>query len=147
MAEFALATGIIQVAAVGISLVKELYDFSSNACSAAEQVEFVAKNVSLYCTGLRALGKHLENHHSEATTEAEEVALEVHEQSNNLFTKIQNLLPPSREDGSISSTQKLAWSFRKGRVDYLVSQLEYLKSTVGLLLHILASAPKLREFR
>ena len=146
MAEFALATGIISVAALGVKLAKELYEFSSDVASASEQLEFVARNVSLYCAVLKALGKHLHLNHSDQTQEAEDVALEVQHQSENVFQKIRQLLPNTRQNGRISGTQKLAWSFRKSKVDYLVSQLECLKSTMSLLLHILASTPKLRDY-
>jgi hypothetical protein len=38
------------------------------------------------------------------------------------------------------------WEFRKSPIDYLVGQLDYLKSTVSLLLHVLTSVPKLRKY-
>jgi hypothetical protein len=82
------------------------------------------------------------------TTEALEVAREIHEQSNSLFQKIWKLLPTTERDNcGLSLKQKILWGFRSNRVDYLVGQLEYLKSTVSLLLHVLSSVPKLRKYR
>jgi hypothetical protein len=148
MAEFAIATGIVQVAGAGVALTKVLYNFGATASSAGEQTDFIGKNISLYCRVLKTLGQHLKARQPDHTEEALDVAYEIQEQTNNLFEKIRRLLPTSDRDGSgLTLKQKILWNFRKSRVDYLVGQLEYLKSTVNLLLHVLASVPKLRKYR
>ena len=135
MAEFAIATGIVQVAGAGIALMKALYNFGATTSSAGEQTDFIGKKITLYCRVLRTLGQQLKVKEPDHTAEALHVAREIHEQSKSLFQKIRKLLPAADRDGSgLSFKQKILWNFRRNRVDYLVGQLEYLKSTVSLLL-------------
>jgi hypothetical protein len=148
MAEFAIATGIVQVAGAGVALTKALCNFGATTSSAGEQTDFIGKNITLYCRVLKTLGQQLKVKEPDHTTEALEVAREIHEQSNSLFQKIWKLLPTTERDNcGLSLKQKILWGFRSNRVDYLVGQLEYLKSTVSLLLHVLSSVPKLRKYR
>lgn len=125
-----------------------MYDFGSTASSAGEHTDFIGKNISLYCRVLKTLGHQLKSKNPIHSPEALGLAEELHDQSHSLFAKIRALLPTKcdRKD-TLSLKQRLLWNFRKSRVDYLISQLEYLKSTVSLLLQILTSAEKLRVYR
>jgi hypothetical protein len=148
MTELAIATGIIQVAGAGIALTKALYNFGATISSAGEQTDFIGKNITLYCRVLKTLGQQLKVKQPDHTTEALDLAEELQEQSVCLFQKIQKLLPtPEGDRSGLSLKQRILWNFRRNRVDYLVGQLEYLKSTVNLLLNILSSVPKLRRHR
>lgn len=136
--EFALAASILQVAGAGVKLSKTLYDFGSTASSAGEQTDFIARNVTLYSGVLQTLGQRLQDDASVHSTDALDLAKELQEQSDYVFERIRELLRGSTGNGeTLSFMQKIKWAFRKGRVDYLVAQLEYLKSTVSLLVQIL----------
>ena len=59
--------------------------------------------------------------HSE---EALDLAWELQDQSEEVFEKIQNLLPKPKSSNAVSFAQKIAWVFRKGRVEFLVESFE-----------------------
>ncbi len=82
------------------------------------------------------------------TSGALDLAEDLHEHNHELFDLIRALLPSTTaKSGLLSLQDRLDWTFRKGRVDYLVGQLEYLKSTVSLLPQIVTPARKLRTYR
>ena len=147
-AEFGIAAGILQVAGAGVALSKKLYEFGTTAAAASDQTAFIAKNVGLFSRVLKHLSQEFRKVKPEFTEEALKLAWELHDQSFQIFDRIDALLPKSNDRAGLSGfLEKLLWNFRKPRVDYLVAQLEYLKSTTSLLLQILSSTPKIRKWR
>jgi len=77
--------------------------------------------------------------HSE---EAVDTAHQIAEESTRVFDEINNMLDQvrtKRADGSLSPTvqQRFKWCFKKGRVAYLLGQLESLKLSLSVMLQIL----------
>ena len=100
MAEFTIATGIIQVAGAGIALTKALY-FRATTSAAGEQTEFIGKDITLYCRVLKTLKNQI-------TAGALHVAHGIHEESHSLFRKIRKLLPSAGgSDGRLSLKDKI----------------------------------------
>jgi hypothetical protein len=129
-------------------LTTSLYEFGSTVSSAREQTDYVAKNVTLYSQVLELLGERLDDDKPIHSRKALVLACELCEQSHALFDKIQDLLPDQRRcHNQLSWLQKVAWNFRKSRVNLLVGELEYLKSTVQLLVQVLFTGRRIRAFR
>jgi hypothetical protein len=147
-AEFALAARLLKVASVGIILTRTLHDLGATAREAGEQTDHLAKSISHHCRALKNLGRQIKVDNPDHSAEALSVARELQEQSDAVLDKIKKLLPsPDYDRGGLSLKHRLLWSLRKSRVDHLVGQLEYLKITITLLLHVLATVPKLRNYR
>jgi hypothetical protein len=148
MAEFKIAAGLLEVATVGITLTSTLHDLGTTAREAGEQTDILARNISHHCRALKNLGRRIKTENPDHSAEALELAKELQEQSTVVLREIKKLVPrPKRNDNGLSFKQRLIWALRKRRVAYLVGQLEYLKSTVTLLLHVLSTVPNLRRYR
>lgn len=147
-AEFAIAAGLLEVASVGITLTRALHDLGTTAKEAGEQTDLLARNISHHCRALKNLGRQIKLDNPDHSAEALNVARELQQQSDIVLHQIKKLLPSPKDDrNGLSLKQRLIWSLRKSRVNHLVGQLEYLKSTVTLLLHVLSTVPKLRRYR
>jgi hypothetical protein len=138
MAEIGLAASLLQIAGAGIKLSLTLYEFGATVSVAGEEVAFIAKNVTLYSGVLQALAQRLKSEGAVHSLEALNLASDIEGQSHVIFKKIEKLLPsPHPRHNSISLLQRIAWNFKKPRVEHLVGQLEYLKSTTSLLVQVL----------
>jgi hypothetical protein len=125
-----------------------LYDFGSTVSSSREHLEFIAKNLTLYSGVLKTLGERLKEENPIHSEEAQKLAWDLRKESNSLFSRIGALLPrPSRDSNSISIVKWMVWTIKKPKADYLVGQLEYLKSIVSLLVTILYAGRAMRSHR
>ena len=70
---------------------------------------------------------------------------EIYDQSCDLFDKIEDLLPDRTDE--LSFIQKIKRNFKKLKVDLLVAEIEYLKSTVNLLVSVLYAGKKIRSYK
>jgi hypothetical protein len=145
MAEVGIAASIIGIASFGVKLTLTLYDFGSTGSSARKETGRIARNVTLFSNVLELLGERLDDDkpvHSEA---ALDFAEELSEDSKDFFQRIENLLPERRRDqDKLSFLQKIAWNFKKTKVDALIVELEQLKSSVNLLVQVLYAGLKTR---
>ena len=88
------------------------------------------RNVMLYSNVLKTLGQRLKDEESVHSAEALDLAEELQDSSEEIFEKIHDLLPKHEKyTNSVSFMQRIAWVFRKSRVDYVVGQLDSLKAT------------------
>jgi len=146
MAEFAIAAAILQVAGAGFKLSWTLYEFGSTVSSAQEHTDFIAQNVTLYSGVLKTLGQRLKDDEPVHSAEALDLAEELQDSSEEIFEKIHELLPKREKySNSVSFMQRIAWVFKKSRVDFLVGQLDSLKATVSLLVTILYAGRMIRS--
>jgi hypothetical protein len=145
MAEIGLAASLLGISSFGIKLTTTLYSFASTASSARKQTDFIARHIKLYSEVLDLLGQRIEDEEPIHSDKALRLVDEICEQSYFLFGKIEDLLPDSND--SISLLQKIKWNFKKPKADWLVSELEYLKSTVNLLISVLYAGKKIRTYR
>jgi hypothetical protein len=148
MAEAAAVASIVGIASFGIQLTKTLYEFGSNVSSATEEANYIARHVDLYANVLDILTERIDDDEPILTDAAFDLIDELQYQSNEIFTKIEHLLPvPKEGKDDISFLQKVKWNFTKSRVALLVGELDYLRSTVQLLVTIIFTGKKMRSHR
>lgn len=148
MAEIGIVASVIQLAGAGLKLSISLYSFAETVSSADKDIKRVAKDVSLTSAVLTELGQNLKDDNQKgvasdnAITTAEEV---VHECSE-LFAEINAALDKASGKGTGKfSFGKLKWPFLQPKMELLRSNLERLKSTLILMLHVLAYATSRRQ--
>ena len=116
-----------------------------------QDVQFVAKDITLFSAVLKDLGKTLErgqdlNLYRDAAYESSRLIVKECEE---VFGEINDIVKGSSKAGSIqdvnisiSRVDKFMWVFRKSRVQLLRSNLESLKSTILLQVAVLSYADK-----
>jgi hypothetical protein len=145
MAEIGLAASLLSIAGFGIQLTNTLYNFGSTASSARDQTDRVARHVTLYSDVLELLAGRINEDEPVHSEKALNLVDEICEQSQDLFDQIRCQLPSRSQ--KLSFVQKIKWNLRKSRVDLLVTEIEYLKSTVNLLVSVLYAGKKIRSYR
>lgn len=152
MAEaFRLAASVNGVACLGVSLSKHLYNFSSQTIGleANNKVARIATNITLFATLLKHVAAVMQDSGSLASTEATETVKHIVRECEALFQQIRHLteLPgmnPSSQKGdspgfkrSVSFRRNIKIYFEQPKIDALLSQLEYLKTTLSVLIQTL----------
>ena len=102
----------------------------------------ISKSVTLFSLMLKQTSVVLQAADSVHSEEAVDTAHQIAEESTRVFDEINNMLDQvrtKRADGSLSPTvqQRFKWCFKKGRVAYLLGQLESLKLSLSVMLQIL----------
>ncbi|OCT52557.1 hypothetical protein CLCR_10214 [Cladophialophora carrionii] len=148
MAEAAAVASIVGIASFGIQLTKTLYEFASTVSGARDEANYIARHVDLYANVLDILTERIDDDEPILTDAAFDLIDELRYQSHEIFTTIQNLLPvPKQGKDDISFLQKVKWNFAKSRVALLVGELDYLRSTVHLLVTVIFTGKKIRSHR
>jgi hypothetical protein len=142
-----VAASIIGISTFGIKLTLTLYEFSSTTSHAREEIDSIAKHVTLYANVLELLAERLEADEPLISEAAFDLVEELYEQSEELFESIRKLLPRRDGQGDFSFIQRLTWNFKKTKVEKLVGTLEYLKSTVQLLITVIFTGKKIGSYR
>ncbi|KAK5204388.1 hypothetical protein LTR41_009860 [Exophiala xenobiotica] len=139
------AASLIAIATFGVKLTTTLYEFGANAASAREQTDRIARHLRLYSEVLEVLVDRIDDSEPIHSAKALNLVDEVYDQSYDLFDKIRDLIP--NKGDRMTFLRKLAWNFKKSRVALVVSEIEYLKSTVTLLVTVLFAGKKIRSSR
>ena len=148
MAEAAAVASIVGIAGFGIQLTQNLYTFGCNVSSARDETNYIARHVDLYSNVLDILTERLEDEEPILSGAAFDLINELQYQSQELFKNIEQSLPsPKNGKDDISFLQKVKWNFTKSRVALLVGELDYLRSTVHLLVTIIFTGRKIRSPR
>ena len=128
MAEIGIAASLIGITSAAISLTRTLYVFGSTTSAARDQVDYIAKNVSFYSDVLDLLVEQFEFDRPIHSRKALTLAEKLHDHSYDLFDRIRDLIPDrKRSRDQFSFIQRIAWNFKKTRVDFLVGELENLR--------------------
>ena len=147
MAELGVAAALIGITTFGIKLTHSLYDFGSTVGSAREQADYVARHVNLYTKALDLLRERLEDDHPIHSRRALDLVDELYDQSYELFYKIRDLLPERPRRGEdLSWMKKISWNFKRSKIELLVGELVYLKSTAHLLVDVLYAGKTIRTY-
>jgi hypothetical protein len=147
-AEIGVAASLIQIAGAAIQLTRTLYEFGSTASAAQEQVDYIGKNVSYYSDVLELLVEQFEHDRPIHSRKAMDLAKRLYDHSYDLFDRIRDLIPVGRRArDQISFLQRIAWNFKKTKVDLLMGELEKLKTTVQLLVQVLCAARQIRAYK
>jgi hypothetical protein len=99
--------------------------------------------VPYYSNVLELLVEQFEHDRPIHSAKAVALAEKLYDHSYDLFDRIRDLIPGGhRARDHLSFLQRIAWNFKKTKVDLLVGELEKLKSTVRLLVQVLCAAFK-----
>lgn len=145
MAEFAIAASVLSIVDVGVRLVENLYRFGSSASAARQQTAHIASRINDYTDILEILGGVLEQDSSLMSAKATSMVEKLCTQSEDLFYDVDKLLPSRDRSGRVRLKDKIAWNFRKPKVELLLGQIEYVKSNVGLLIKIALLGENIRK--
>lgn len=131
MAEAAsLVASILGISSFAIRLTKNLYEFGSAVSSARSQIDRIARNISNYALVLDLLAERLADDAPVHSEKALKLVHDLRDQSNELLYDINDLLPRPRSGRRrVSLTNRLVWDLKKSKVDLLVGELEYLKTS------------------
>lgn len=153
MAEYIGA--IIGIAAVAVDLSRKLYKIGGRVAGARRNINRVATNLVLFSSTLQHVASVLPASKEFQTEEAKHTVREIERQCNKLFTDIQDLATPGQDmweraanahapnerkrrwDVAEKLKEKIRWSFEQPKVEMLLAHLEYLKSTLCILIQTL----------
>lgn len=140
-----VAASLIGIATFGVKLTTTLYEFGADVASAREQTDRIARHLQLYSDVLEVLVERIDDTEPIHSAKALDLVDEIYDQSYDLFDKIRDLMPNKGE--RMSFLRKITWNFKKSRVALVVSEIEYLKSTVTLLVTVLFAGKRIRFSR
>ena len=133
---------VICVAGAGFRLSLLLNAAGCEIASAGMDIHSISKGVTLFSLMLKQVGQTLQASDSVHSSEALETAQEITHDCKLVFNEINEMLEKFRSkkgDGFLCPTiqQRFKWCFKKGRVQYLLGQLESLKMSLLVMLQIL----------
>jgi hypothetical protein len=137
-----IIASVIGVAGAGFRLSLILNAVGCEIASAGMEIHSISKSVTLFSLMLKQVGQALQASDSVHSDEALETAHELTNECQMVFDEIQEMLDKvtnKRQNGSGSPSiqQRFKWCFKKGRVQYLLGQLESLKMSLLVILQIL----------
>ena len=157
MAEVGIIASALQIADIGVRLSLRLYTFGETVASADKSIITISENISLTSTVLKELGQTLDKDQTSriCSSNAVKTADSIVKQCRSIFQEMDHVLvkkfantKSSEKDRRINAAQtleRLKWPFIKGRIDLLMSNLEKLKSTLVLMLNVIALAKQEHE--
>ena len=156
MAELAFIASIVQVADVGIRLSLRLYAFGETVASADRSISAISCDVSLTSSVLKELGHILQEdkariYSNTAVKTAEAVVRECsrafHEMDALLLKKVPQLQSTCMDKKSRATLmlERLRWPAIKGKIEFLRSNLDRMKSTLTLMLNVIIYAKQVSE--
>jgi N-terminal domain on NACHT_NTPase and P-loop NTPases len=137
-----IIASVIGVAGAGFRLSLILNAVGCEIASAGMEIHSISKGVTLFSLMLKQVGQALQAPDSVHSSEALETAQEITNECQMVFDEIREMLDKvtsKKGDGSSmpSIQQRFRWCFKKGRVQYLLAQLESLKLSLLVMLQIL----------
>ncbi|GIZ49288.1 hypothetical protein CKM354_001232000 [Cercospora kikuchii] len=146
------AASVIQVAEAGFSLATTLYNYDKSVKSAEKDVKKVARDVKLTAKVLQRTHEQLtgDGNGKVCTPEAIHDLVDVLEGCKETFQEVDVALTKSMKTGvngtiTISKTEKMKWPLRSSKLDLLRANLEKLKTTLLLMLSVLAYGAKVTQ--
>jgi hypothetical protein len=134
MEAVSVVASLVGISTFALQLTKTLYDFGDAITSARDETHRIARNISNYAGVLDLILESLRLDQPLYTQRALRLADSLSEQSMILFGEIKNLVPGSPPWDGVRWRDGTRWAFRKSKVNALVAEVEYLKSTLNLLL-------------
>ncbi|CAN9147991.1 unnamed protein product [Alternaria alternata] len=142
-----LAASIIQIAGAGAKLSVTLYNFTSSAARADQDIRDIADDVELTSNALESVGKLFESEDAKSiiSTKAVQDAHNIIKKCQGVFDELSEMVEKRRKTGkdgkkTLSMMGKLAWPMKEQRVELHRKRLESLKNSLVLLLHVLQLA-------
>jgi CRISPR/Cas system-associated endonuclease Cas3-HD len=142
-----LAASIIQIAGAGAKLSVALYNFTTSAARADQDIRDIADDVELTSNALESVGKVFESEESKSimSKKAIQDANNIIKKCGGVFNEVSEMLEKRRKvskDGKkgLSVMGKLSWPMKEQKVELYRRRLESLKNSLVLLLHVLQLA-------
>lgn len=145
-----VVASIVGIATFGTEIVDRLYKFGCNVSAAREQTARIGDRISDYMTVLDMLEGVIEQDPYFISTKSKVIIDRLCGTSHELFDEIEALLPRTSDNQgreSLSFKHRIAWNFRKEKVELLLGQIESAKSTVNLLVTTTLFGDKYRSCR
>ena len=152
MAEVGIAASIIQIADLGLRLSLKIYTFGEIVATADKFIISIAKDVSLTSMVLKELVSLLdqEKHGNICSQNAVQTADDIVKECLDVFEEMEGLLVkkfPNLEKGDGGKVQRamvllerLKWPYLQPKLELMRTNLERLKSTLNLMLNVIALA-------
>ena len=152
MAELGIAASVLQIADIGLRLSLRLYTFGETVASADKSIISISKDVSLTSNVLKELGQTLDRDQSSRICSPHGVSMadSIVKECMEIFQEMDQVLvkkfantksvEKDRMVKAIQTLDRLRWPFIKSRMELLTSNLERQKTTLVLLLNVIALA-------
>lgn len=151
MAEFAAIASIIQIADIGFRLSLKLFTFAQTVANADEAILSTSRDVSLTSSVLKEVGELLKADQSSRTYSATAIgtATAIVTECSDVFKEIEKILVEkvlnikSNCRDKILTTltlkpwERFKWSYWQPRLQLLRSNLDRLRSTLSVMLHVI----------
>lgn len=151
MAELGCIASIIGIAALGVKISKTLYTIGNTTTGAAHNINRIATNVTLFSSILKHVGKVLQDANSLHSPEAIETVEQIVRECESVFQEITKIIYSAKSKGEssrepigandrrrrMSVVNRAKWYFEQPKVEHLLAQLEYLKTTLSVLIQTL----------
>jgi hypothetical protein len=142
-----LAASIIQIAGTGAKLSVALYNFTTSAARADQDIKDIADDVELTSNALESVGKVFEAEDAKSLISKKAIsdANNIIKKCESVFNEVSEMVEKRRRVGkdgkkSLSVMGKLSWPLKEQRIELYRRRLESLKNSLVLLLHVLQLA-------
>src|ERR1700761_5528759 len=142
--------GVLQVAQSGFSLANTLYNYATSVKGAEKDLKAIAKDVELTSKVLQQTHEQIKKDKDAdlRTSEAIDVTGDVLKGCSDAFQEVDEALKGSIKTGSdgkasVTMTGRLKWPLKSSKLEVLRANLEKLKTTLLLMLSVLAYGRKL----
>ena len=137
---FSAVASIAGVATAGFQLSKCLYDLHTAVRMSRQEIQDAANNVSLLAMVLEELDAVLIQDEMHYKPELRQAAQAIVARCATIFRDIRKHTGTDKGQKGKRVSEKAAWYFRRERVRPLQTNLETLKSTMNILLHVVQLA-------
>jgi hypothetical protein len=146
------ASGVLGVAEVGFSLAATLYKYASSVKSAEKELKAIAKDVELTSKVLKQTHEQIQRDQNVklCTSEALDLTSDVLSGCQDAFREVDEALKGSiKTDAngkpSVTIGARMKWPLKSGKLEVLRANLEKLKTTLLLMLSVLAYGRKVLD--
>ena len=156
------SASLVTLAGVGVRLSKTLYQAGHKSVQADHNINRIATNVTLFSSSLKHVGATISDTRSLHTPEALDTVKQIVEESNSVFKEITNIVLTATNNKTGDNGEKVGangrrrrlsllsrarWYFDQPVAERLLAQLEYLKTTLSVLLQTLNLAATMANVR
>lgn len=135
-----VAASVVSLVGVGVHLSTGLYDVCETISSAQDDIEDIASDLTSFVVVVDELGKILAAPGRIYSDNLESNLLNIIKQCRHVFRQINRMIERTVGATKMKLQSKVAWVFRKTKVQELKASLQSLKLTMGLMLQILKLA-------
>jgi hypothetical protein len=142
-----LVASIVQLAGAGAKLSSALYNYTTSAVRAEQDITDIAGDVELTSNALESVGKVFETEYAQSIVSKKAIqdANNIIKRCKTVFNDITELVEKRQKVGKdgkkgLNMMGKLSYPFKEQRVELHRRRLESLKNSLVLLLHVLQLA-------